>query len=224
MQRVLAIPDLHFPFHNAKTLARVYDLADSLEPTTIVQLGDIYDAYAFSRYPRSHDIMTPKEELSEARLAAEALWKNLRKAAGNRTKLIQLMGNHDVRPKARLQEKYPEIASLLDIDHLWKFKDVHTIMDDRCKFEIEGVIYTHGFRSKLGDHMKFLGKSVVRGHSHRAGVVFLNQWDKLLFEMECGYLADDKAEPLKYTHTQQAAWIQAVGFVDEHGPRIIPLK
>lgn len=224
MQRVLAVPDIHFPFHNIDSLTLIYALADRLKPTVVVQLGDIFDAYSFSKYPRSHDIMTPKEELSEARTGAEAFWKNIKKNCARGTRLVQLMGNHDVRPKARLQEKYPEIASLLEIDHLWKFPGVETVVDDRCKFAIDGVIYTHGFRSKLGDHMKFLGKSVVRGHSHRAGVVFLNHWDRLLFEMECGYVADDDAEPLKYSHTQQMAWIQACGFVDEHGPRVIPLK
>ena len=223
MEKVLAVPDLHLPFHSAESLTAIYALTEALRPTVVVQLGDLYDAYAFSKYPRSHDIMTPKEEIAEARQGGEAFWKNMRKVAGKRTRLVQLMGNHDARPRARIQEKYPEIASLVDIDHLWRFNDVETILDDRCRFEIDGVVYTHGFRSKLGDHMKYLGKSVVRGHSHRAGVVYLKHWARLLFEMECGYVADDDAEPLKYTHTQQMQWIHAVGWVDEFGPRIIPL-
>lgn len=224
MERVLAIPDCHFPFHDQDALSLVYAYIEKLHPTVIVQLGDLYDMYSFSKFPRSHDIMTPKEELAEGRMAAESMWRNCRSASSKTTRLIQLFGNHDVRPMLRIQEKYPEIASLMDLNHLWQFNDVETIVDDRCKFTIDGIIYTHGFRSKLGDHMKFLGKSVVRGHSHRAGIVFLNQWQDTLFEMECGYIADDKTEPLKYTHTQQATWIKTVGFIDEFGPRIIPLK
>lgn len=224
MGRVLAIPDLHFPFHDQDALSLVYAYIEKLHPTVVVQLGDIYDMYAFSKFPRSQDIMTPKEELAEGRLAAEAMWRNVRKSSSKTTRMIQLFGNHDVRPMLRIQEKYPEIASLMDLNHLWSFPDVETVVDDRCKFEIDGVIYTHGFRSKLGDHMKYLGKSVIRGHSHRAGLVFLNQWQDTLFEMECGYLADDKTEPLKYTHTQQTQWIKALGWVDEFGPRLIPLK
>lgn len=224
MERVLAIPDCHFPFHNQDSLTKIYALIERLKPTVVIQLGDIYDCYSFSKYPRSHDIMTPKEEIAEARLAAEALWRNVRAAGFSKMRMVQLVGNHDVRPQKRIEEKYPEIASLIDLNHLWQFKSVETVIDDRCKFEIDGVIYTHGFRSKLGDHMRFLGKSVVRGHSHRAGLVWLNQWEKLLFEMECGYIADDQAEPLKYTHTQQMSWIQACGFVSDFGPQIIPLR
>jgi predicted MPP superfamily phosphohydrolase len=224
MERVLAIPDCHYPFHNQDSLSLVYALIEKLHPTVVIQLGDLYDMYSFSKYPRSQDIMTPAEEIAEGRLAAEAMWRNVIKSASKTTRMIQLFGNHDVRPKKRIEEKYPEIASLIDLNHLWQFHNVETINEDRAKFEIDGVIYTHGFRSKLGDHMKFLGKSVVRGHSHRAGVVWLNQWDKLLFEMECGFIADDKAEPLKYTHTQQMQWIQACGFISDYGPQIVPLR
>ena len=180
--------------------------------------------YSFSKYPRSQDIMTPKEEISEARLGAEAMWRNVRQSGHAALRMIQIYGNHDVRPQKRIQEKYPEIASLIDLGHLWTFPNVETVQEDRCKFEIDGVIYTHGFRSKLGDHMKFLGKSVVRGHSHRAGLVWLNQWDKLLFEMECGFVANDQTQPLRYTPTQQMQWIQACGFISDMGPQIIPLR
>lgn len=222
--RVLAIPDVHFPFHNQDSLSLVYALIEKLHPDVVIQLGDLYDMYSFSKYPRSQDIMTPNEELAEGRQAAEAMWKNVRKSGTSKMRMIQILGNHDERPAKRIQEKYPEISSLIDLNHLWSFNGVETISEDRAKFSIDGVIYTHGHKSKLGDHMKFLGKSVVRGHSHRAGLIWLNQWDSLLFEMECGYIADDKSAPLMYTHTQQMQWIQACGFISEYGPQIIPLR
>lgn len=222
MSKVLAIPDIHAPFQDTDAILKIYAWVRRLQPTHIVCLGDEYDMYSFSKFPRSQNLMTPKEELAEGRAVLQRMWKNVQKEAP-KAKCIQLRGNHSARIEKRLIEKFPEAESIFTINHLFEFDGVKTIHDDRGEFAIDDVIYTHGFASRLGAHMHLLHKSVVRGHSHRAGIVYEQIGKKVLFEMECGHVADTDSTPLRYTAVRQKTWIKCFGWIDENGPRLITL-
>jgi hypothetical protein len=167
--------------------------------------------------------MTPSQEIQEGRLMAEEMWKSIQRRLPN-AKCYQILGNHDLRPLKRVTEKFPEIASLIDMSHLWNFPGVITHHDTRTPLIIEGIDFTHGHRSKLGDHAKYTIRSTVCGHTHRGGVDFIPLSDgKIIFELNAGYLADPEHEALKYTPNKLSKWTHGVGWIDEYGPRFIPL-
>lgn len=222
--RVLAIPDMHLPFCDWKKVQKVYELLKEHQFDYIVQLGDLKDRFTFSRFARSHDVMTPKEEVQEARDGAVNFWAQIHKLAP-KAKKIQLTGNHEERLIKSTLEKFPEIYSIIKKadQEMFKFAQVKTIYDSRAEFEIDGVIYCHGYLTKLGDHAKHLLKPVVHGHTHRGGVIFFNLGGKTIWELDCGFLADPLQVPLMYGPTKTTLWTQGVGIVDAYGPRFIPL-
>lgn len=222
-KKVIAIPDLHFPWHHANCLNFIYDVIKDEKPDVVIQMGDLYDFFSFSKFSRTHDVCTPKEEITEGRLAAQLMWEHIKKIAPNADR-IQLRGNHDVRVMKRVLDVIPEIESLVEpqVEELFKFKGVRTVYDTREEFEIDGVVYTHGHYMKIGDHAKYYNKPVVHGHRHRGEVWFHDMGQFMLWELDCGYCSDDSQIPLKYTPTRTNHWTLGVGQIDKLGPRFIP--
>lgn len=222
--KVIAIPDIHLPWADWKKIAKVYEFVKEEKPDIVIQLGDLKDRFTFSRFAKSHDIMTPKEEVQEARAGAVNFWANIHKMAPQ-AKKIQLTGNHESRLLRSVIEKYPEIYSIMEKaeQEMFKFAKVKTIYDARAELEIDGVVYMHGYLTNLGAHARHLLKPVVHGHSHRGGVVFFNLGGKTIWELDCGYLADPNQVPLMYGSTKTTLWTHGVGLIDKYGPRFIPL-
>jgi len=215
----LAVPDLHAPWTDINAVTSLYSAIERFKPSVLIQLGDLYDMYAHTRFARSHDLCTPKEEMAEARKFAEGFWKQCQRIAGRKCRYIQILGNHDDRPSKRIADKYPEIASILGIDHLFKFPGVETILDSRTELQIDGNIYTHGHYTKHGQHAAYYGKSVIHGHTHRAAVIYIKLYDRIIWELDAGHLAQDDSEPLSYTPTKTNKWTKGHGEIDELGPR-----
>jgi 3',5'-cyclic AMP phosphodiesterase CpdA len=222
-KKVVAIPDLHFPWHHQDCLTFIYEVIKEHKPDVIVQLGDLLDLYSVSRFSRSHNLCTPKEEICEARQGAENMWKHICKISPNSVK-YQIRGNHDARLSRKVLDLLPEIESLVEpqIHELFKFKGVKTIIDTAEELCVDGVVYTHGHYSKIGDHSKYLLKPVVHGHRHRGEVWFQQMNGYMLWELDAGYCADDSQVPLRYTPTRTNHWTLGCGMIDSMGPRFIP--
>lgn len=220
-KKIAIFGDCHFPFHHDKAFNKALEIVQQEQPDIVVQIGDVYDLFSMSRFSKPLDLMTPKEEISQARVLGEALWKRVRKTTN--AQCYQILGNHDIRPQRGIIDKYPEIASLIDIKHLWKFDGVTTIHDPRQELIIEGIVFMHGYRSKLGDHAKFNLQSTVCGHTHRGGVVIFPHNNRYIFELNAGYLGDPESAALSYTPQKISQWTHGLGLIDKHGPRFIPI-
>lgn len=219
---VIALPDTHFPWHSQK-IKKVYDIISDVRPDLVIQLGDLYDNFSFSRFSKTLNLMTPAEELVEAREGAENMWKNIRKAAGKNTRMIQLMGNHCARIEKRILDKFPEIESLVDVHKIYRFPNVETQNSDREEFNYQGVKYVHGWLGQLGAHARYFDCSVVHGHSHRSGIIFYPRKSGSIWELDCGFLADETARPMQYSSTMTTRWNLGIGIIDKLGPRFVPL-
>jgi predicted MPP superfamily phosphohydrolase len=222
--KIFIIPDQHFPFVNKKNLKSLIAAVKEHKPNYIVNVGDTYDQYNFSRFARSLDIMTPQQELLLGRKMAEKMWRDIQ-AASPKARCFQLSGNHEDRIRKRVMEKLPEIESLVEnpIRQLTEFPGVEQLGSSRSELEINGVIFTHGWFTKPGDHAKYYLKSVVHGHTHKGNVTYVACAGKTLFELDCGYIADPDTIPLEYTPTKTSRWNPGYGFIDKNGPRFIPL-
>lgn len=223
MRRILVLGDLHCPFQNKKAVDWVIGLAKDKQPDAIVQIGDATDMFAFSRYPKVLP-MLPEEELSLARLALEDIWKRLR-SASPKAKCYQLIGNHDERPLKKIVTHAPELAPFVDkgIRQLFTFPGVKTIHDPKEELILNGIIFQHGHRSRLGDHCTYNQKSTVCGHSHTGGVVFRRNLKGVFYELNAGLLGDFEQPAFGYrAQRKQHTWTLGAGFIDELGPRFIP--
>lgn len=221
--KVLAIPDTHFPWCSKKSLAKIIVAIKKEKPDAIVQLGDLYDQYTFSKYSRSMDLITPKKEIELARKQATQMWVDIKKAAP-KAKCYQLFGNHDDRMIKRVLEKLPELGDLFDIrKHFYLFDGVETLKSSRDVLKLDGVYYTHGYLTNLGAHIGHIGGSVVHGHSHRPGIAYARTPKSFVFEMDCGHLALEDSLPLSYTPIKMKKWLHAYGIVENGMPRLVIL-
>lgn len=222
--KVLFLPDAHFPYVNKKALKKVYAIIKKERPTHVIQAGDLLDMYSFSRYEKDANHTTPQEEIELGLKMATEMWAKIRKIVP-RAKCVQLIGNHEDRLSKTIAKKAPELQGYVKtIQDLYDFKGVKVLNSSKQHFELDNVIYTHGHYTKLGDHMKFYGKSVVHGHSHRIGICYEQLANGLIWEMDTGFLADKDALPLQYTQTQFSKWTLAVGIIEDGQPRLVTLE
>ena len=212
--KIVILGDLHHPYVNHDHLQLVYEEIKAHKPSVVLQAGDLYDQYCFSRYSRSASFTTPEEELIFGRREAEEMWTKVRKLAPN-AKLLQLKGNHDMRIAKRLAEKLPELESLLEpgLTDLYKFKGVQTVRDERTETIVDGILFIHGYLSRLGDHARKNLMSTVVGHSHVGGTAFFSHRGETLFELNVGYLADKDQLPLQYGQQRMKNWTSGFGLL-----------
>ena len=196
---VIAVGDVHAPWVFWKTIDRIVQRVTATKATKnvhIVQLGDLYDQYSFSRFPRTHDLYTPKEEVRRGRQVAERMWERIQKA-NPRAKCWQLMGNHDVRAYKRIMERLPEVETFMDFKSHWRFDKVETILDDADDLVLGGVSYCHGW-TKLGSHVLYTKRNTMCGHLHRGGVVTVRMGKQTLWEANAGLVGNAMSVPLSY--------------------------
>jgi len=222
MKSVLAVGDTHYPFTDQRQIKKIVAFAALHKPQRIVQLGDLYDFYSFSRWVRSRDLMTPKQEVDLGRKQAEAFWAELRRVCPQ-AQCYQLIGNHDARLAKRVMEAIPELERFLDhTKELWRFEGVETQPSEREELILDGVCFMHGYR-KHGDHVKFNMMSTVVGHSHKGGTVYMRQRGKTIWELNAGFVALQSSLPMSYGPQKKLHQCTGgFGWIDEYGPRFIP--
>jgi hypothetical protein len=222
--RILTIPDTHFPFVDKKRLGKMIERSGDLGPTHMVQIGDQFDWYNASRFTKSHNIMTPEDEIKRGRDMAEKMWFDLKRKAP-KAQCFQLWGNHEERPMKRLMEKAPELESLLKkpLQDILTFPGVTSTKGPLDELVINGIKFHHGWSTQRGFHVNYFQMSVAHGHTHHGDVFYLRREGETLFELDSGILADFNSDPMTYRSSQTCKWTPGFGFIDELGPRFCPL-
>lgn len=219
------ISDIHWPFESKRVIDKFYKYVEENQPEWVIINGDAWDMYCHSKYPRSHNVFTPREEQRLARERNEAFWREIQRISPN-SKCVQLMGNHDVRPLRRILEVYPEGEDWIQekLTELFTFENVHTVMDARQEFYLrEDIAVFHGYLTRLGAHRDFTLINCLNGHTHKGGVVFRTVSDgRQIYEGNSGLAGDPFATGL--TYTPQKLHNMTPGFLggDKWGPRFIP--
>jgi len=224
IQPILCIPDTHFPFTSQKVLEGIYRFAEKEKPSLVVQLGDLFDLYCHAKFPKSMNIYKPQEEEELARKGAETMWKELQKAAP-KAKCVQLKGNHDIRPLKRTLEGQPQLEHVVarHFDKLMTFDNVELISDYRQEFIVGDIEFIHGYKSGIGGHRDHALMNAVCGHIHVGGVSYRRIRGRTLWELNCGMAGEPESKAFSYTPQKISNWTPGFGFIDEHGPRFIPV-
>lgn len=224
--KIICIGDTHFPFHSeavAKWIIQ-YIKKNKNSIYAVVQMGDLYDMYSFSKFAKRH--IDANEEIRQGRYYAQEFWHAIKKSAPYAL-LYQIKGNHDDRVAKRVLEKFPEITMFLNYEKLWEFDGVNTLHDSSQALEIWDWKFIHGHR-KNGDHCKAVGFSnVVCGHTHRGGTWSMRVSDaspRLITELNCGYVGDPFHPSLIYRPMQKYfTWTHGLGEIEKGvGARFIP--
>ena len=220
--KIAIISDIHWPFHSERVVSRFIEYTQKFNPEFIVINGDAWDCYSHAKFPRSHNVFTPREEQRLSRELNEKFWKDVKEVCPN-AKCYQLLGNHDVRPMKRILEEYPEAEDWIKekMKQLFTYDGVETIFDFRQELHIGSIVIHHGFKSGLGAHRDHNLQNSISGHTHKPGVVYRTVRGSAIWELNTGYAGDPLAKGLTYTATKITDWVQGFGIVDENGPRFI---
>jgi len=221
--KIACLGDLHEPFSHANLKQDFKLFVEKFKPEYIIQLGDAMDQYSWGKFPRSHNVFTPKQEEELARKNLEEFWSEMKKAAP-KAKCIQLIGNHDARVLKRTLEVMPAMEHWIEkyFKDIYTFDNVHTVIDPREEFILEDIAFHHGYRSRLGQHRDFMQMNFVGGHTHKGGVVYRNIKNQVLWELNCGLAGDPTSKGLSYTNQKMNDWTLGFAAIDEYGPRFIP--
>lgn len=219
-ESTIILGDTHFPWVDENALSLCYAFIEKLKPKYVIQIGDLYDLYAYSRWPKSQLQFSPQEEVKLARHMAEKMWstvKNIHPTANR----IQLLGNHCIRPhRAVIGAGLGELEPYFNFNALFDFTGVKTIYDPREPLVIGSVTHIHGYVSRLGGHLEHFKSHVVHGHTHRGGIIYKNGF----FELDVGFLGNPNAKCFTFTPTKVTNWNKGIGYINELGPMWIPFE
>lgn len=217
------ISDIHWPFHSKKAFETFFERARKKKYDAVIINGDARDMYCHMKYPRSHNVFTPREENRVARELNEKFWKDV-KSIRKDTKCFQLMGNHDIRPLKKALEKYPEAEDWISeaLTREFKFEGVTTLMDTRDVLIMnKNILIFHGFKLKLGDHRDWTRLSCIVGHTHRPGLMYRRMMNDIIHEANSGSMGNPAAKGLTYTASKITEQVGGFLEYDEDGGRFI---
>lgn len=219
---IAAISDIHFPWPNPRVLEKFYRRIDKYKHENVLVVGDAWDMYAHAKFPRSHNVFTPRQEHEISRKMNEEFWREV-KIANSKARLVQMLGNHDARPLKKVLTCYPEAEDWVinGLTEAFSFDGVQTIIDPREELFIDDVMIHHGYFGKIGDHRDFAFHNSINGHIHLAGVSYRKVRGQTLFELNCGLAGDPTGKGLTYTPQKIVRWTGTFGEVDEDGARVI---
>lgn len=219
---IVSISDKHWPFANPIVQKRFEEYTGDMKPKYVILNGDAWDMYSHTKFPRSHNLFTPREEEQKSRQMNEEFWKSTKRVHPDAI-CYQMMGNHDVRPMKRVMEIYPEAEDWIKerLHKMFSFEGVTTIYDAREELILGNIAIFHGYRSKLGEHRDYILMNTINGHTHVGGVSYRKIRGATLWEMNSGLSGDPEAKVLTYTPQKITHWTPGFGAVDKLGARFI---
>ncbi len=221
MSNILVIGDVHEPFTHPYYLDFVNDVRRRCKCKIVVQVGDIVDNHALSKYEHHPDGYSPGNEVT---MAIEKL-KNWQKAF---PKMHICIGNHDERiMKTALRSRIPSVIlksyrEIFEFPSSWDYQKSYYFYD---------VKFYHGMG--LGGRYPYINgaiknmKSIVIGHFHTiAGTRYIKVADKTIFGMCVGCGINQENYAFSYSKDTIESPMIGCGVVAEGGKEafFVPMK
>lgn len=218
MKSILAISDLHFPFHHKDTFKFLRDLKRIYKPNVVIQLGDFVDQHAMGRWTPEADAVSSVDE-----------WEV---ATNNMSELVKifpniqfLLGNHDLRFIKRAKDV--RIPSMF-VRNLREVYDVPATVGFHDSMLVNNILFTHGepFCGKTATDKLLVSHrcSVVHGHVHgHAGVVYSANAHGTIWGMNAGAMIDEKAYAFSYGKAYPNKAVVGSGIIINGVPQFIPM-
>jgi hypothetical protein len=230
----LVIPDLQVPDHDRKFCTSVANYIAALKPDGLCVVGDELDAPEPSRWNKNFAgeyAGTLQASISECNLVLATF----RDALGAGKPYHLMRSNHGDRIRTYINRYAPALASLesLEYQRLLGFDDIGITYHKRPFEFAPGWVLAHGDEGSLTQTpggtalglAKKWNKSVVCGHTHRAGLQHHHSYlngkpSALLFGLEVGHGMDIKKAD--YLKAGSANWQQAIAVIDVDGRNVYP--
>lgn len=216
---ILAIPDLHIPYHHKDAFAFLETLKEIYKPDLVVNLGDLADFHCISFHNSDPDLDHAGQELEKLRMYAQELEEIF-------PEMIIIGSNHGDLPVRKflanglprgILRPYDEIY---DVGDGWKFVDDLTI---KSKTEPD-LYFNHGIKKNALAVAQQRGQRFVCGHFHESMEVrYCGNPNELLWSVIGGCLIDKKSLAFAYNRLNLNRPILGATIIENGYPLQIPM-
>lgn len=220
---IFVLGDIHFPSAHWPSIMQVVaeiDLAKKEgHDVSVVQIGDLLDMRAWSRYPKEGDAENAQREWDDAEIDMQRLYKLI-------PNMHIIFGNHDRRTAMRASDTQLPHQLVKTLDNYFAFKGWkwHTSSDPLV---IDGIKFVHGDNttySSPGQLATKMGGSTVYGHTHTLKLEYVNLFDRQYFGLNVGWLGDSNRSAFNYSRQNPSKYTLGYGVIIDGVPFAIPLR
>lgn len=212
--------DIHFPFADWDLLREfakhVKFLRTKKKKLKVVQLGDITDQKAWSRFTGASDDMSPDAEW-------EGAYHDMHRFHDLVPNMEIIFGNHDIRQiKAATEAKIPR-QLIKSLDEVFPFAgwNWHTANKPLI---IDGIMFVHGDEGAGSAIIKAknTGMSVVQGHDHQMYLEYIKSCGVTRFGLGGGCMIDQTARAFSYAAKNPMGCDTGYSIIAKGIPHIYP--
>jgi len=223
-KRYLVISDLQIPFHHEAAVKNLIKLVNREKFDLVLNTGDELDMQSQSKWAKGTHLEYEGQLDADRSLAQNILW-DLKTTDITRS-------NHTDRLYHTLVRGAPSLIGLPELEYS-RFMDFANlgIRFHKKPFEFHrGWVLVHGDEGSMNSNAgltalglaKKFGKSVVCGHTHRAGISAytegLGASYRTLWGLEAGNVMDKRKA--SYLKAGSANWQMSVAVIETHGDRV----
>lgn len=209
----IAFPtDEHYPFQDEWAIEVALQIVQDFDPDIRVAGSDGIDFYSISKFQKNPKRLLSLQDDIDQWITGQQAWND---AAPNAAAYF-LRGNHEDRLRKYLWD-HPEISSLrsLQIHELLALDELgvrwrETQEDNELEI-FERLVIRHGdtvrkhsaYSARAELESEFYARTVLTGHTHRAGAHFATTRNGVVTAYECFCLCDLNPHYLRSTNWQQ---------------------
>jgi hypothetical protein len=191
-RNILYLGDIHAPAFDWDAVAWAGSLVDQLDIDRVVQVGDLIDGRAWSRFDQDPDFSNPSDELEDILDSCHYLHRIF-------PQLTVITGNHDLRwMKRAFQCGLPRVL-VKQLHEVLPFKGWHWHLE-KHPLKVGNTYVIHGDEMPGTPALKAakLGGNLVQGHNHQGSIEYVPMFDKLIWGASAGCLIDQEASNFRY--------------------------
>lgn len=229
----VVVSDTQIPYQDRKAVRSLIDFIGDYQPDEVVSIGDLMDFPQPSRWNKDTRGEFEGSIFDDCDYAKRTFLDPLRDVYDGPIGVLE--GNHDLRPREYLAKYAPALAASrqFDFDVLLDFDGYGiNVLPEFHEFT-PGWLMTHGHRGQISlsriagntalNAAKRFGKSVIMGHTHRAGIGHHSEGyggkiSRQLTGVEVGNLMDMRRA--QYLKGGTANWQQAFGLIKVDGRHV----
>lgn len=233
-EKVLILPDTHFPDHSPKVFKAVLKAIELVRPDEIIHIGDLMDYHQPSRWTKGTRAEFEGDIITESEQCVRRILEPLREVFDGPIGIHE--GNHDARPRLYMEKYAPALANndLFNFESLLRFSDLGISLLPDFHEVAPGWLTTHGHLGGIRlnqnagitalNAAKKIGKSIVMGHTHRSGIASFTTGvegeTSTITGVEVGHIVDQK----KVTYLKQGTgnWQQGLALLEIDGKNVTP--
>lgn len=233
MKRIVVLSDLQIPYHNRKATDNVLEFVKDYRPDELACVGDEVDYIEPAHWSKGSAAEYAPTLQRTVDLTRKVMG-DFREAVGIDRPFHVMRSNHGDRLEKYINRYAPALRSLkaLKNEALLGYDELEITYHRRLYDIAPGWVLAHGDEGSMSRYAggtainlaKKIGKSVVCGHTHRAGIVphstGYNGRVKTLYGFEVGNLM--AMSGAAYLKTGAADWQPAIGILHVDGQRVTP--